>query len=51
MMKQWEDGSKEDKNPIVGKMEGKSLQAEGVQVVPELLVPQVLTKERSQIRR
>ena len=37
MMKQWEDVSNEEEKITVRKMEGKRLQVEGVQKVPELL--------------
>ena len=46
MMRQWEDVSKEEENITVRKMEGRSLQVEGVQKVPELLMSQVLSKEK-----
>ena len=45
IMKQWEDVSKEEKITM-RKMEGKSLQVDGVQKVPDLFVSQVATKEK-----
>ena len=41
-MRQWEYVSKEGEKISLKKTEGKSLQVEGVQRVPELLVSQVL---------
>ena len=51
MMKQWEVVSKEEKKITVRKIEGKSLQVERVQKVPELLMSQVLTKEKGAKQR
>ena len=51
MMRRWEDVSTEEEKITVEKMEGESLQVEGVQKAPELLVFQVLTKEKDQRRR
>ena len=45
MMRQWEDARKEEEKITMRKMEGKSLQVEGVQTAPELPVSQVLMKE------
>ena len=45
MMRQREEVSKEEEKITVRKMEGRSLQLEGVQKAPEILVSQVLTKE------
>ena len=44
MMRHWENVCKEEEK-ITKKMEGKSLQVEGVQMAPELLVSQVLMKD------
>ena len=48
MVRQGEEPSKDEKKIAKGKMEGKSLQFEGVQRAPELLVSQVLTQEKGQ---
>ena len=46
MTRQWEDVSKEEEKITVRKMEGRSLQVEGAHKALELLVSQVLTKEK-----
>ena len=47
MMRQWEYVSQEEEEKItVRKMEGRRMQVEGAQKVPELLVTQVLTIEK-----
>ena len=51
MVRHREDISKEEEKIAKVKMEGKSLQVEGAHRAPELLVSQVLTKERCKIRR
>ena len=45
MMRQCEDVSEDEEKIKMRKMEGKSLQVEGVQRAPELLVSQVFTKD------
>ena len=51
MVRQWEDSIKEEEKIAKGKMEGKNLQVEGVQRTPELLVSQVLMKEKEQKKK
>ena len=51
MVRHWEEISKEEEKIAKGKMDGKSLQVEGAHRAPELLVSQVLKKERCKIRR
>ena len=46
MMRQWEDVCKEDEKFTVRRMVGKSLQVEGVQKAPKLLVSQVLKMKK-----
>ena len=47
MARQWEETSKEEEI-AKAKMDGKSLQVEGVQVAPELMVSRVFPKEKEQ---
>ena len=49
-MRHWEETSKEEVKIANGKMEGKSLQVEGVEKAPEYPVSQVLTKEKEQTK-
>ena len=48
MMRQWEKTNEKKEKIAKRKMEGKSLQVEGVQKAPELLVSHVFTKEKEQ---
>ena len=45
-MRRWEESSKEEDKIAMRKMEGKSLQVEGVQRAPELVASKVLPKEK-----
>ena len=46
MRRQWKDVIKEEEKITARKLEGKSLQVEGAQKVPELSVSQVATKDK-----
>ena len=51
MVKHWEDVRKEEEKITMRKMDGRSLQVEGVKQAPEFPIPQALKQEKEKKKK